>query len=500
MDEHQEKKAAYFDSVSLIRDTWKARNRYYYFRLEKFIVSRIPPGKKVLEIGCGTGDLLAATKPSYGVGIDISRRMIDIAAKKYPGCSFFVREAENLEDLGQFDYVIMSDLLGHLQDILQVLREMRKVSHENTKLLITYYNFVWEPVLRLAERLHCKMRQGYQNWLGKQDIRNLLYLTDFTINAEEVDVLIPKKLFLGEFVNNRLAQTRLFKWACLLQYFVAQPQILDKKRTLTCSVVVPSRNERDNIEDCVRRIPDMGAHTEIIFVDGASTDGTEEKIREMIVRYDGKKDIRLVRQVSGSPCQEQLCEDRQHKKVTMLALGKGDAVRKGFEQAKGDIVMILDSDLTVPPEDLPKFFNALADGKADFINGSRLVYPLENEAMPVVNYFGNKFFSLLFTWLLDQPIKDTLCGTKALFKKDYQRIKENRSYFGDFDPFGDFDLLFGAAKLGMKIVEMPVAYRRRTSGYTKVKVYKHGLLLLRMSVIAFRKFKLDAWLRKGKRK
>ncbi|HEX2036406.1 MAG TPA: glycosyltransferase family 2 protein [Chloroflexota bacterium] len=181
----------------------------------------------------------------------------------------------------------------------------------------------------------------------------------------------------------------------------------------------------------------------------------------------------------------------------MLRLGKGDAVRKGFAAARGDVLFILDADLTVPPEDLPKFLEPIATGKADFVNGTRLVYPLENEAMGPVNLFGNKFFSLVFTWLLGQRIKDTLCGTKVLRKRDYERLAANRSYFGDFDPFGDFDLLFGAARLGLRLVEVPVRYRRRTSGYSKVQVYKHGVLLLRMSLIGFRRLKLQRWLGRG---
>ena len=498
MNKRKKEIAAYFDSVASSRDTWKSQNRYYYACLEKLCTSLILPGRVVLEIGCGTGDLLAAIKPSRGIGIDLSLEMVKIAKNKYPQYTFIVGDAENLCLSEKFDYVIMSDLIGHLQDIWQALQEVHRIAHSETKLLITYYNFVWEPVLRLGENLGWKMPQGYQNWLGKHDINNLLYLTNFNIQKERVGILLPKHIpFLSNLVNRYLASWPLFKWACLLQYFVAQPSsALTINNELSCSVIVPSRNERDNIEACVRRIPQMGRHTEIIFVDGASTDGTEEKIREMIKQYSDRKDIKLIQQVSRDK------EDKPHltvtssSKVEMLPLGKGDAVRKGFEKAKGEILMILDSDLTVSPEDLPKFYVPLAEGKAGFVNGSRLVYPIENEAMPIINYIGNKFFSWFFSWLLAQSIKDTLCGTKALLRKDYERIKQARAYFGNFDPFGDFDLLFGAAREKLKIVEVPVAYKRRSSGYSKVQVYKHGFLLIKMSLVAFRKFKLNQWLKR----
>lgn len=264
-----------------------------------------------------------------------------------------------------------------------------------------------------------------------------------------------------------------------------------EKRNYTCSVIIPCRNERENIAACVEHMPKMGAHTEIIFVDGDSSDGTVEEIKREIERWKGVKDIKFISQITREP--EASSDERATPPNMMLAMGKGDAVRKGFSIASGDVLMILDADLTVSPEDLPRFFNAIVEGRGEFINGVRLVYPLEDGAMRFVNLIGNKIFSWAFTWLLGQRIKDTLCGTKVLLKKDYERIAANRARFGEFDPFGDFDLLFGAAHLKLKIIEIPVHYRRRVAGETKVRVVKHGLLLLRMCWIGFRRFKLAAW-------
>jgi glycosyltransferase involved in cell wall biosynthesis len=237
----------------------------------------------------------------------------------------------------------------------------------------------------------------------------------------------------------------------------------------------------------------MGSHTEIVFVDGASSDGTCERIEEMRRRFAGLKDIRLIHQVPG-PRVVPARSAAPDAPVAMLKLGKGDAVRKGFDAARGDVLMILDADLTVPPEDLPRFFDAIASGKAEFVNGSRLLYPMEERAMKFVNYLGNKLFGSLFTWMLGQRVRDTLCGTKALRREAYERIADGRAYFGEFDPFGDFDLLFGAARLGLRIVDMPVRYRRRRNGVTKVRIVRHGLLLIAMSLVAFRKFKLSTWM------
>ena len=232
----------------------------------------------------------------------------------------------------------------------------------------------------------------------------------------------------------------------------------------------PCRNEKGNIREAVARTPVMGAGTELIFVDGSSNDGTVEEIEAVMREYKGPLELKLVHQGDGK--------------------GKGDAVRKGYAAASYPVLMILDSDLTVPPEDLPKFYRALVAGKGEFINGVRLVYPMEGEAMRFLNLLGNKFFSLALSWLLEQPIKDSLCGTKVLYREAYDRIADNRSFFGDFDPFGDFDLLFGAARLNLKIVDLPVRYRARTYGDTKISRFSHGWLLLKMTAFGFKKLRL----------
>ena len=234
------------------------------------------------------------------------------------------------------------------------------------------------------------------------------------------------------------------------------------------SVVVPCRNERGNIEGAVLRTPVLAKWQEIIFVEGNSTDGTYEECERVRAAYPDHN-IQVMRQ-SGK--------------------GKGDAVRKGFAAARGDILVILDADLTVPPESLPKFVTALTQGKGEFINGSRLVYPFESGAMRFLNTLANRSFAAIFSWLLNQRFTDTLCGTKVLRKSHYDKIVANRGYFGDFDPFGDFDLIFGAAKLNLKIIEVPIRYADRRYGETNISRFRHGWLLLRMVAFAFRKMKI----------
>ena len=458
-----------FDALAGKRQYWKDLNKYYYNNQEKYFRFLVPEGLSILELGCGTGDLLNILKPKQGVGIDFSSKMIDIAKKKHPHLEFRTADIEQLEDWGEtFDVLIMADVVGHLMDIAETFRKLHIFCRPDTRIIISYYNFLWEPILKIGEKLGLKMPQQYQNWLASDDIYNLLSLAHFQVVKSEYRLLVPKKIPLfSDFINRYLAPLPGLRKLCLCQYIVARPVKQKEKREFSTTILIPCKNEKGNIEPAVKRIPPFGKHQEIMFVDGHSTDGTQEEVNRIIKAYP-EKDIKFMLQ-DGK--------------------GKGDAVRKGFAAARGDVLMILDADLTVPPEDLPKFFTALVEDHGEFINGCRLVYPMEKQAMRFLNFLGNKFFSMMFTWILNQRFKDTLCGTKALFKKDYEKIRSNRHYFGDFDPFGDFDLIFGAVKQNLKVVEVPIRYMERTYGRTNISRFRHGWLLMKMTLFAYKKIK-----------
>lgn len=458
-----------FDLLAPQRQQWRARNRYYYADQERYFRFLIPEGGSILELGCGTGNLLNALRPKRGIGIDISSEMVKIARETYPELEFRQADMETLNPWGEtFDYLVMNDVVGHLLDIGETLRRLRSFCRPDTRVIISYYNFLWEPVLRIGEMLHLKMPQQYQNWLSTEDVCNLLILALFQVVKTECRLLIPKRIpWVSDFANRYFASLPGVRRLCLCRYIVARPRHLNKRKDSSTTIIIPCRNERGNIAAAVTRIPDFGEHQEILFVEGGSKDGTREEIERVKKDYPDK-DIKL------------LYQDGK---------GKGDAVRKGFSTATGDILMILDGDLTVPPEDLPKFYSALVEDQGEFINGCRLVYPMEKQAMRFLNLLGNKFFSMMFTWILNQRFKDTLCGTKALYRVDYEKIQGHRGYFGDFDPFGDFDLIFGAVKQNLKVVEIPIRYRERTYGITNIRRFRHGWLLLKMTFFAYRKIK-----------
>ncbi len=504
--------AAAFDRHAGQRATWKRRADYYHTTLSAICRRYVPPQGHVMELGCNTGDLLASLEPSLGIGVDISRRSLTVARSRYPQLHFVEGDAQAVPLDAPWDAIILADMLGYVDDVWQTLRSVHEAAKPDTRVVIISHNFVWRPALALAENVGLKMPVGLENWLGTPDIENLLRLAHFDVVERGQAMLSPVRLPLMGAWLDQAANRSLLRHMALVLYWVLRPRPRPQQRPLSCSVIVPCRNEAGNIQACVERVPAMGTHTELVFVDGASTDGTRERIREQMARHRGRKDIVLIDQVprndtappaaasttaplDDTPGQPSSASEQTPPDL-MLSLGKGHAVRKGFAAAKGDVLMILDADLTVPPEELPKFYLGVAEGVAEFINGSRLAYPLEDEAMRFANLVGNKTFSLIFTWLLGQRIKDTLCGTKVLPKEAYDRLAAGRAYFGDFDPFGDFDLLFGAARLGLSLIEVPIRYRRRSYGASKVRVLSHGLLLARMSLIGFRRLKLARWIKR----
>ena len=461
MGEHLKEVEEFFDHYALSVETWRRRNQGYHQSVSSLCRFYIPPSASVLEIGSGTGDLLAATVPSRGVGIDISPEMVRLAAFRHSELEFRCMPAESLDLEGEkFDYIILSDLVGFLYDIRLAFERLRSACHAQTRIIIHWYSLLWQPVLTLAERTGLKYPLPLLNWTTKEDLTNLLYLADFEILRTRHHIVLPKHVpLLTPFANRFLAPLPLIRQFALTNWVVARPTHLNTKSpTPSVSVICPCRNEAGNIQQIAERLPIMGSHTELIFVEGHSKDNTLDECRR-VAASETEKDIKVLVQ-----------EGR----------GKGDAVRLGFAKATGDILMILDADISVAPEDLVDFYEALVSGKGDFINGCRLVYTMDPRAMRFLNLWGNKFFALLLSKLMGQPVKDSLCGTKVLWRKAYLDIAAGRTYFGALDPFGDFDLLFGAAKLNLKITDVPVRYRQRIYGSTNINRFADGSLLLRM--------------------
>ncbi|MGZ4048221.1 MAG: glycosyltransferase, partial [Bacteroidia bacterium] len=437
-----ESKKTYFNTIAAKRIKQRKAKSFYWNDITSYFNYFIHEDYSVLEIGCGTGELLHELNAKDKTGIDFSEAMIANAKSQFPDLKLHVMAAENIQFTQKFDVIILSNLIGYLDDIEAVFIKLKPLCHPQTKIIVTYYSFLWEPLLKFGEFIGYKTKTPNQNWLSLSEINNLLFLSGFKVYRNSRRMILPVYIpLLSGFFNGFLAKFPLFRLMCINNFTFAKPLNKelpeDFKEDYSVSVIIPACNESGNIENAILRMPQLGTHTEIIFVESNSTDDTWKKIEEVKNKYSASHTI---------------------KSIQVKEKGKNAAVKKGFEAAQNEILMILDADLTVAPEDLTKFYQAIVSGKGDFINGSRLVYPMEKEAMRYMNLLGNKYFSMLFTWLLDQPFKDTLCGTKVIFNKDYKRLVTNRKFFGDFDPFGDFDLLFGAHKLNLCIIEVPIRY------------------------------------------
>jgi SAM-dependent methyltransferase len=461
-----------FDEIAAGHPEGRRPARGYHRLIEAVHRSIVRPGASVLEVGSGAGDLLAAVEPSHGVGIDVSDGMVELARARHPGLRFEQAAGEDFALDETYDYILLSDLVPYVDDLLALFSNVAAHTNADTRLVVHSYSQLWRPALAVLEWLGLKQRTPIRNWLTIGDVQTLMQLTGLEPVTTTRRILFPLKIpVLSAFLNGVIGPLPIIRHLSLTWWIVARRRPPDEPEDLSVSIVVPARDEAGMIERIVEETPELGSRCELIFVEGHSTDGTRHEIE---------------RQIAAHPEREILYFQQTGK-------GKGDAVRLGFEKARYDVLMILDADLTVRPQELPSFLEAIATGRAEFANGSRLVYGLEPGAMRFLNLLGNKAFSLVFSALLGQPVKDTLCGTKVLKRSRYEEIAAGRSYFGDFDPFGDFDLLLGAAKLQLEIVDLPVRYQSRTYGDTKISRFRHGWLLVRMAVFAYRKLKIQIY-------
>lgn len=455
------------DSVAATRDNWVKANKYFYGRLARLLRFIVEPGKRVLEIRCQTGHLLNSVNPAYGVGVDISENLIDLAKKNFPNLHFKCADPEDV-DLGEkFDYILFSHVFDTV-DLLSAFERARQHCTPATRLIVINYNPMWEPALNLASDIGLRSSFVEPNWVNSRDLATFLHLSGFQPIRTHRVLLFPKYIpLISSLLNDFLGRLPGLKKLCMMQLVVARP-LAEPKRSedVSVSVIVPCRNEHGNVLAAVERTPQMGKHTEIIFCDDKSTDGTADEVRRLQALYPDKN-IRLL----DGP-----------------GICKAENVWTGFRGARNDVLMILDADLTVMPEELPFFFKALVENRGEFINGSRLVYPVPKAAMKFANRLGNKIFGMIFSFLLEQHIKDTLCGTKVLWRHDWERIENNLGAWGIKDLWGDYELLFGASKLHLEITEVPVHYQERVYGVTKMtRVFWNGARMFRMCSGAWRR-------------
>lgn len=436
--------------------------------LRRLLAGIVPAGCAVLQVGCGRGDLLASLSPGVGVGVEPSPDLAEQAHRRHSSIRVYAAPLDDFQVEGSFDYILVTDGLVDCFDVDDLLKCVARCAGDSTRVIITNHSRLWRPILKVARALGLARPRFGDTWFSPADLRAALGRCGFEVISASPEVLLPVPVPVAATIANRfLARLPLLRSLCLHDAFVARKVPVPDRRALGVSVIVPARNEAGHVARLMREIPPMGAWTEVIFVEGNSTDGTLAAL-DALVRERGDPRVRLIRQPGK---------------------GKGDAVRAGFAEARGDVLMILDADLTVPAETLPSFYEIVASGHADLANGTRLVYGMDGKAMRFLNLLANRLFARAFTYVLGQQVRDTLCGTKVMRRDLYERIAANRAYFGDADPFGDFDLLLGAARFHAKIADVPIRYRERAYGKTNISRFRHGMLLLRMLGVAALKLK-----------
>jgi hypothetical protein len=455
----------YFDALAPDIGYWRKKNRFYYDKLEELVVGAVPPSRAVLDIGAQTGEILAAIDPSDGIGLNLSQKLTERARKEHPGFRFetFDADAVQLPDGSKPDYIVSVNLLDHAYDVYDLFKGMRDAVSDDTLVLVTTSNPLWSPIFKAASRFGGRVPDSPRNYITNRDIASIFESIGLDVVEQGYILPVPRRVpLLGPLLNTVLPEIPVLRYMSSTQYLAARPRI--ERAELSVSVIVPCHNEEGNVLECARRVLQMGSATEIIFVDDGSDDDTRGRVLEAM---------------SGDPRVRLVAYDTNH--------GKANAVRAGFDAARNDVVMILDADMTVPPEDLPKFLAPLQAGTADFVNGTRLVYPMHGTAMPMANFLGNKAFCFLVSWVMRQRVSDTLCGTKALLRRDYDAMP-----LSGRDRWGDFDLLFGAARMKLRVREIPVHYRERVAGDSKMKVRTDGPLFLRACMAGWRMLRRPA--------
>jgi SAM-dependent methyltransferase len=447
----RERTRQYFERIAPVWDHWHEKNQFYHRKMIELFRGMVPPGARIVELGCGTGDLLAALAPTAALGLNVAEALTSLARRKHPEFQFDTVEVDQAKIQPGLmpEYVLLNNMLDYVYDVWDLLESLRAVVTGQTLVVMTSNNPLWGPLLRFASWIGQRVPDSPRNFITNRDIRSVLELQGFDVVEEGLALPVPRRIpFLAPLLNTLLPEIPLARYASSIQYIAAR--LRAPRGALHCSVIIPCHNEEDNVAECARRVPALGSATEIIIVDDGSTDGTRRRVEELMC-VDPR--IRLI------------AYDANH--------GKANAVRAGFEAARGDVLMILDADMAVRPEELPKFLKPLENGTADFVNGSRLVYPMQERAMKFANFLGNKAFCFLVSWIARQRVSDTLCGTKALLRGDYLRMPRAGK-----ERWGDFDLLFGAARLRLRILEIPVHYQERRRGTSKMQAMREVWLFL----------------------
>ena len=379
-----------------------------------------------------------------------------------------------MENKNSHQIIFFPDYFSRHPDLQGMLKGLRSKMERGDRIAALLFNPYLYWAYKIANRLGWRQGEIPSIFLTASSLKNLVRISGFEVVQMRMIGLFPFHLLgLGEILEKVFSSMPWLRNLALSTLVVLRPLPnfgAKNEANPSLSIIIPARNERGNIENAVLRLQKLNQEIklEIIFVEGHSGDSTWQEILRVQQAWSHSFTIHCFQQTGR---------------------GKNDAVRLGFSKASGDLLTILDADLTMPPEFLRRFYDAWCENCGDFVNGNRLLYPMEGEAMRFLNRCGNVFFAHAIAFVLQAPLGDTLCGTKLLTRDDYNRLVRWREDFGDFDPFGDFELLYGARVLWLGLIDMPMGYKDRVYGQTNIHRFRHGLMLLRMFFIGWWKIR-----------
>lgn len=395
--------------------------------------------------------------------------------------NFFIEKSHNLdflnvdtnEDLNKilinntkYDCIVLSDMFEVNDDILGLLKLLKKNLNNDGTILLTSITPIWDGVLSILEMLNLKNKSKKRSYIHLNKLSAVLDTINFQITGKRTRQYFPFKLFyFGNIINNFLEIILYFFNFGIRSYFtIKEIEDTAEKDVLSKTIIVPAKNEEGNLNELINRIPYLGNNVEVIISCGISNDNTLGMAKSL------KSDNFII------------------KVIEQTSKGKANAVWEACEQSSNDLIAILDADLSVDPEELSSFFELIETKKCDFVNGTRLIYSMEKGSMRFINNFGNRLFQYVVSKIIRLPLTDSLCGTKVFKKNLYEKIKKWQSVVKIKDPFGDFDLLFAAAYSSQKIVEYPIHYRARKYGTTQIRRFKDGFKLIKYLSVSFYKF------------
>tara|TARA_B110000977_G_scaffold125183_1_gene160299 strand:+ start:1495 stop:2904 length:1410 start_codon:yes stop_codon:yes gene_type:complete len=380
-----------------------------------------------------------------------------------------IKKEDEINKNLNFDHIVIADI-EHQKFITKNLIDLNEKIDNECRVIVLSKSIFWSTLINFYKKIK-NIGPDKNNFLPYSNLRKIFLNTNFEIVKNEKIIFFPFQFSLLTKFINQIFRFPVLNFFCMINLTVLKK--VQKKNYQAegkkISFIIPCKNEGGNIKFFYEKIINSTINAEFLFGNDNSSDNTLDEIKKL----------------------QQAIPNKEIKIYDGPGVCKSENVYKGINLASGEIILIYDADLTVSFDDLVNSINLLLKTDADFINCTRMIMPQQKNAMKFLNFYGNLFFAFLFSILFKQKITDTLCGTKIFFKKDWEQIKKYNNTWGAKDLWGDFDLLLGAYKNNLKIVENPISYTDRKEDETKMTgIIKNSIRMLIITFVAYYKLRI----------